>query len=357
MDTFFAVKDPRQAPLRKRDFLLFDRIGVPMFNSEIAYPVLDSERADLHWLFENELVFGVQSEHMLAVSEDDPAIQRIQWLGAVAAAHSLLHGLSLRRPIDPLEIEHLASFEDYGRSSGLRVLATLVEHHTQRRTVPLVESSNLSHSLSAPDLGRALGFLRSLPAEVRSASLRAAPTAVEYTEDLLDLRPVELAIKHLEAALASEKLQGVATEPVIQIVLNELPLPDESVSWEQVVDFRSDELVRQDCLRLRKWMRKVSAATASPAEIVEELEDLRADYISHVRLHRLKQSSGIMETVLTVVGETLENLARFRPGAAVKAFFAVRQRRIALLEAESAAPGREVAYLIKVGQRFRRGRR
>jgi hypothetical protein len=64
----------------------------------------------------------------------------------------------------------------------------------------------------------------------------------------------------------------------------------------------------------------------------------------------MKTTKGAFETVITLVAETAENLAKVRWGKLAKGLFAVSARRIDLLEAELKAPGREIAYVFRARQ-------
>ena len=69
--------------------------------------------------------------------------------------------------------------------------------------------------------------------------------------------------------------------------------------------------------------------------------------------HEMKVSKGILETVITLAGETVEDLVKFRWGKLAKLPFLVSSRKIELLEAELKAPGREVAYISSARKSFR----
>lgn len=62
----------------------------------------------------------------------------------------------------------------------------------------------------------------------------------------------------------------------------------------------------------------------------------------------MKVNAGVLETVVTAGAEIIENLIRLKFGRLAQALFAIKHRRIALLEAERSAPGREVAYIAKI---------
>lgn len=138
----------------------------------------------------------------------------------------------------------------------------------------------------------------------------------------------------------------------VNITLNALPVPDESVPWEQIFEYRSDPGSQSKFLALRHWMSEVARAELPPAEVEEKLEYLIDQYQQHMRLHRMKTNVGTLETVVTTTAEVLGNLASFKWGKAAEALFSLRRRRVALLEGELTAPGSEVAYIVKARETF-----
>jgi hypothetical protein len=132
----------------------------------------------------------------------------------------------------------------------------------------------------------------------------------------------------------------------VGVVLRALPMPCESTPWEAIVEFRRDPEAKAKLLRLRHWINGVQHCQDSAADVVDELEYLLQEYEDHMRLHRLKTTRGTFETLITCGLEVFENLLRLRPSQAVKPLFAVRDRRLALWDAERSAPGRDVAYVL-----------
>ena len=151
-------------------------------------------------------------------------------------------------------------------------------------------------------------------------------------------------------------LRGLTVTPsdVLSVVLNSIPLPDESVSLERVVDFRSDPDSRARLVALRRWLETLSAGNATPQHCAQELEHLLHEYEDYMRLNKLKISIGTLETIITLGAQTAEDLVKFKWGNAAKALFSVSNRKIGLMEAERSAPGREIAYLVRARDAFRK---
>jgi hypothetical protein len=148
--------------------------------------------------------------------------------------------------------------------------------------------------------------------------------------------------------------EGSPGNQVVQVVLSALPVPDDLTAWEQIAEFRSDPDSKRKLLQLKVWMRELAKGNCSHAEAEEKLEWLMREYEHHMQIHRMKTSQGVLEAVVTTAAEIAEDLVKIRWSNAAKALFSMRMKRIELLEAESKAPGHEIAYLLKAKNAFRR---
>jgi hypothetical protein len=140
---------------------------------------------------------------------------------------------------------------------------------------------------------------------------------------------------------------------VNSIIIKALPEPDPTTSLERVLEFKKDSKTRSSLIALRRWVSNLVRSNVSPAEFGQELEWLLQEYEDHMRLHELKVNKGTLETVLTVSGEIAESLVKLRLGNLTKLPFVFSERKIALLDAERSAPGREVAYIYHAHKNFR----
>jgi hypothetical protein len=138
----------------------------------------------------------------------------------------------------------------------------------------------------------------------------------------------------------------------VKIVIDKLPLPSDSTPWEQILEFKNDPSSRQNLLLLRQWIRDVSTGNIKYFEIEEKLEFLLGEYRAHMSLHKMKTYPGSVQTLVTTTAEAIENLMKLRLSHIAKSLFEFKDKRIALLEAERKAPGREVSYLIKASKVF-----
>lgn len=139
---------------------------------------------------------------------------------------------------------------------------------------------------------------------------------------------------------------------VTQLVINKLPIPNNETPWEQIIDYRNDPENQKNLLSLRRWIRKISTENLSPVEMEEELEWLMNEFQSHMKLHKMKANTEILEVMVKTPLETIENFIKLNFSKIPEPLFALKKRQINLMEAELNAPGREMAYIIKTRDIF-----
>jgi hypothetical protein len=140
--------------------------------------------------------------------------------------------------------------------------------------------------------------------------------------------------------------------PVVQITLKTLPIPDDETPWEKITEFRSDPDSHTKFLAFRNWMNEISRNKLSPIEIEQKLEFLLDQYNQHIKIHRMKANAGTFQTIITTGAELLGDVVSFKWGKAAEALFSLKHRNIALVEGELTAPGNEVAYIVKAQDTF-----
>lgn len=152
-------------------------------------------------------------------------------------------------------------------------------------------------------------------------------------------------------------LSATAVPPaaVVRVVLANIPEPAESTTWEALLEFRADPDAQSARRRLVRWMSKIASEKQSLPEIRDEVESLLDAYREYMRIHRIKNTRGRLETVLVLTAEAIEGLLKLQLSRAVKALFDVKRFDAELLEAERTAPGRELAYIVKAETRFGSG--
>jgi len=149
----------------------------------------------------------------------------------------------------------------------------------------------------------------------------------------------------------TQKTSGA--EDIIKIAINQLPIPDDSTPWEQIIDFRNDPDTEKKFLGFRVWMNEIARAKLTPIEVEQKLEWLLQEYEQHMQLHRMKTNASTLETIVVSIAEFAEDLAKRNFSKLAKGLFSVRHRKVALLEGELKSPGREIAFISKAQETFR----
>jgi hypothetical protein len=138
---------------------------------------------------------------------------------------------------------------------------------------------------------------------------------------------------------------------LIQIVLKAIPVPDESTSWEQIMEYRSDPDSQDKFLDLRNWMSDVARAELAPIEAKEKLEWLMSQYQRRMNLHKMKTHPSTLKAYIIASARFAENFIKGNWGKLAEQVL-IQQNKIALMESESTSPGSEVAYVIEAREHF-----
>lgn len=227
-----------------------------------------------------------------------------------------------------------------------RMIALHYRDHPTVRAVPLLSDFSAMDSFR---IERNAGELLGLMILIRREYVDAVRTLRLETQTYREF--YEVAVDILQRLVAQEGAEQSATRlqtNVLQVVLEDFPMPDESVAWEQILDYRRDPESRRRLKWLRAWMKQVSEAEHTEREIREEYEELLFSFRDHMRFHRMKSRPGAFQALLTL----LENTVKLQFTKLPEVLFWTRHRQIELLEAERAAPGRELAYVVASEQQF-----
>lgn len=141
---------------------------------------------------------------------------------------------------------------------------------------------------------------------------------------------------------------------ILEVVLNKFPIIDDSVSWEQLIDYKKDPESKRKFLALRNWMIEMSKGGYDPKEISEKFDYLYADYQSYLNRKKIKTNMGTIKSFSITTSEILEDFIRLKWSKAVKAGFDIFETSSKLTEVESNAPGKEVGYVYDLNQKFRK---
>ena len=134
---------------------------------------------------------------------------------------------------------------------------------------------------------------------------------------------------------------------VLEVILSKIPIPDDNIPWEKIIDYRKDPDTKKKFTALRVWIQDISRKDYTQNEISDRIDYLINEYEQHLKLHSLKYSHGSIRVFVTTLSDIIENLATLKFSKIAETLFSLREKNISLLEAELQAPGREIAYLSK----------
>ena len=298
-------------PSLKREALFFDRLAVPGLNALITKGHVDgSLAADLTWLMENGILW-------------EPAVD-----------YTSLGRAPIVRPYPP---------------------AMMMAFDVEANTCLWLNQRGYDAVIL---FGSRQAFAERFPDEL-------GPSAEEMLEVMAQAARMMNSGQGSGAMIINDRVfsieearrvqQGPPLLTGIEIVVNQFPEPDEMTSWGQIEEFRADHDGRESLRKFRLWLQKCGREGLTGLQVAEEMQDLLADYERYMQVHRMKTNVGLLESLVVGIPWILENLAKLRLGELAKLPFAAKHRRLAQLEAELSAPGREVAYVAKardwLGQR------
>ena len=138
---------------------------------------------------------------------------------------------------------------------------------------------------------------------------------------------------------------------ILKFVLSQIPEPDDSVSWEQIIEFRKDPATLQKYYTLITWVNEVSKGEFNLSEIEEKYKALYYDYSEQYRIHNIKNKQGTIEILVTAAIDVISQ--QITSTTVSTSLFSIWKRQINLLDAELKFIGREVAYIHKIEQKFK----
>ena len=148
-------------------------------------------------------------------------------------------------------------------------------------------------------------------------------------------------------------LAGKRNDAVLQVLIENFPVPGEDVSLADVVEFKRDKKVQDQLQLLRRWIRKtLGKEKATPAEIGEEIADNLSDFKASMEVAQMRYKTERLYTLMTFPLATIERIVKLQFSQIFEPVFTIRKAKITLLEAEMKAPGRELAFLNASIERF-----
>lgn len=188
------------------------------------------------------------------------------------------------------------------------------------------------------------------------------PAVTTYSADLMirifsaaasklsGIQTVPLCAHGLPRILEQTLLAHTTHETTLQITLGQLPCPGADASWQDILDFKSEERDKQ--WALRRFLNTISTKKQTEAEIRDDIEWCLNEYAKAMRIVGLKASQGLIEAYVIPTIEVLEDIAKFNWSKLAKGALSAKRRTTDILDAESRAPGRECGYVVRALGRF-----
>ncbi|MBL7869263.1 MAG: hypothetical protein JNM71_14700 [Flavobacterium lindanitolerans] len=171
--------------------------------------------------------------------------------------------------------------------------------------------------------------------------------------DTLHLRKIDEFSEYYPLLRTYDTLKGENKKSqIIQFLLNDIPEPDYATSWDHIIEYRTDEDVRNKYLALLNWVNKVTNSNQKLSEIKEEYDYLYSEYIKHFNLHKMKHTNSTLEVIVNSTVNFVANVATGNYVTSVKDLFQFNIKNASLLQEEAKVPGKEVAYIFHTKNRF-----
>lgn len=139
---------------------------------------------------------------------------------------------------------------------------------------------------------------------------------------------------------------------VIQFVLNDIPEPDLTTSWEQIIEYRSDENIKNKYLALINWINKTANSNLKLSEIKDEYDYLYSEYMTQFKLHKMKYNNSSLEVIVNSTINFINNLQTGNYISSIKDLFQFKLKNAKLSLEESKLSGKEIAYIYHTKSKF-----
>jgi hypothetical protein len=326
----------------KRELLLFDRLAVLDLENAIRAARWYGRDDNNYYLgIANDLEF--LAEKGLVFDAGNPLAN-----GGAVKAIELIGDSAERAKQDGLSLESLK--EDF--SDWLHFICACGELSQHRR---VAESYYKKNENDADKLSRYMK--RSFPRLFKRnlAYHQFGSWAVAHkmrVVDKLDASPLITDELVLTDSLKRSKKDYNKQNNTIQIVLNQIPLPDDSVPWEQVLEFRDDGELQGYLSGLRVWIAEFSRQKLNPKEAEEKLEWLIFQQSQYVKNNKASYNLNAVGTLLVTAAEVAEDLVKIRWGKAAKGVATLVSRKAGDLGHEMSGPAKELTYILRAQERF-----
>lgn len=139
---------------------------------------------------------------------------------------------------------------------------------------------------------------------------------------------------------------------VIRLIVNDIPTPDDSFTFNDVLDFRNDNDNRRRYLSLISWINKISKEDLDIEEISDEYHYLMSEFENEFQNQKIHKELNTLEILLKIPLEIAENLVKINWSKIPGIFIELKRNSITSYESEFNLPGKELAYIFKAKEKF-----
>lgn len=336
-----ADENPVSKPL-KQQLLIFDRVAIPMVEGILKANQKTQENIEalkeLHWLIDKGLLFDPELSDEEKQGHTPSPEHEAESEAIIVHGLGMLYALLGRNPDEIAESLKTIEKDDEDDSPPLTDEELEVMERQLMRLPEVLKKPENRVKILEDELIEQFRLMMGHSTRKSSIVLREIHG--------LDAYPI------LSTTIPDSTQPSATKTDVVRIVLNRLPVPDDSTPWQDIVEYRKDPDSHGKFLALRNWMSDVARQNLTPQEVEEKLEHLLYEYQKHLEFYRIKAKRGTLETIIVASAEFLEDIANKRFSKLGKALFTTNQKRIELLEGELKAPGKEVAYIAKTQGTF-----
>lgn len=158
-------------------------------------------------------------------------------------------------------------------------------------------------------------------------------------------------LQELDYPLPAHNIDRPAnTNDLYEIVISDVPIPEDRIPWQDIVQFRTSTDSAKLQRRLRLFIGDLAKGGISYRDAMERIPYLKDEYRRAMKTAGLKYQSSIIRSLFVAVNP----LKILELGEAIAE---IRKSRAILMEDEQKAVGRELAYTIRITQEFPLGNR
>jgi hypothetical protein len=144
-----------------------------------------------------------------------------------------------------------------------------------------------------------------------------------------------------------------SSEVVLRVALAEMPIPDDTCAWQDILDFRIEK--RGKVWDFRRFLHTLATKNQTEAEIRDDLDYSLNEYREAMKKRRLKIALSAVGACVIPAADLAFNFSGSHFASIAGAAVTINKLRIELLEGEQKAPGRECAYVFDARKRFGTG--